>query len=227
VPIAPPPAPSSPASSIYSVQRIIAEKVVLRVGLDGQIDARALAARGIRIADADRRDPRLVGRAREQQRHARTVVETFVTRYPGFIVQTGDVCSLSTNAKPDLRTFFEDHDDPWMQVMLRRVLDRREAAANVARVPDQDVPPSAVAASAEAPPPSMTTLVRDPALIAAARARQREREQQAQATPPRGTAGQQGIAAAQGEKEHQADPVPPPTPAPRRPPPSWDGGFGR
>lgn len=214
----------STAPGLRSIQRLIDDKVVLRLDLNGEIDRRALARQGITIADADRRDPRLVGRAREQRRHARAVVEQFVTRHPGFIVKTGDVCSLSPNTKPDVRAFFDHHDDPWMQMMLRRVIDRHQAT-EVSRVEIEAAvssPDATPGQSAVSPP--MTTLQRDPAIIAAAQTRLRESErQQGEADVQRPASAPPATDAAANEKDGEAGSPPPP----RRPPPGWDGGFGR
>ena len=230
-PIAPTPgsetAPSSPAFGTYPVQRIIAERITLRLGLDGQIDTRALSKKGIRIADVDRRDPRLIGRAKEQQRRAREVVEHFVAKYPSFIVKTGDLCSLSAKTKPDVRAFFEGHDDPWMQVMLRRVFDRHQAA-EVARATDAAKPMPNVTVGQGTNPTSMTTLERDPAMIATAQARLREiKDAQANAAARVAAVGQHAKNVAPDESDGQADPSIPRRPGARRPPPGWDGGFGR
>lgn len=230
-PIAPTPAsetaPSSPAFGIYPVQRIIAERIALRLGLDGQIDTRALSTKGIRIADADRRDPRLIGRAKEQQRRAREVVEHFVAKYPGFIVKAGDLCSLSAKTKPDVRAFFEGHDDPWMQVMLRRVFDRHQAA-EVARATDAAKPMPNVMVGQGTNPTSMTILERDPAMIATAQARLREIERkQVNAAARLAAVGQHAENVAPDESNGQTGPSIPRRPGARRPPPGWDGGFGR
>lgn len=224
---APETAPPSPAFGTYPVQRIIAERIALRLSLDGQIDTRALATKGIRIAEADRRDPRLIGRAKEQQRRARGAVEHFVTKYPGFIVKTGDLCSLSAKAKPDVRAFFEGHNDPWMQVMLRRVFDRHQAA-EVARATDAAKPMPNVMVGQGTNPTSMTILERDPAMIAAAQARLREIERaRANAAVPRAAVGPHLKNIGSDESDRRVEQPSPRQSGPRRPPPGWDGGFGR
>lgn len=220
--------PASAAFRVYSVQRLIADKVVLRLDLNGEIDARSLARRGITIADADRRDPRLVGKAREQRRHAREVVEHFVTRYPGFIVKAGDVCSLSVKTKQDVRAFFDQHDDPWMQMMLRRVFDQHQAAERSRVAKDAATSLPRVEADQVATSPAMTTLERDPAMIAAAQARLREKERdQANAAARLAAAKQPAKDIAPEKSDGPAGPPTVSTPGPKRPPPGWDGGFGR
>lgn len=219
-------APDAPR--VHSVQRLIAEKRVLRLDLNGQIDARALAQQGIVIADADRSNPRLVGRAREQRLYAQKVVENFVTKYPEFIVEADDLCSLSARAKPDVRAYFENHDDPRMQLLLRRRYDQHKAA-EAARARDRSMAPASNASTADSTAPSLTsTLERDPAMIAAAQARARERQRQrGDAEVPPASKSQPSTAAPAAQQEVAREAPRPQKPGPRRPPPGWDGGFGR
>lgn len=229
------PAPMLPATPpipamtlVHSVQRIVEEKIVLRLDSNGEIDARALVRQGITIADADRRNPRLVGRAQEQRRHARQVVETFVTKHPEFIVEANDVCSLSPKTKPDVLEFFENHDGPGMQAMLRRVFDQHQAAERSRVARDAATSLTHVAADQVAIPPAMTTLERDPAMIAAAQARLREQERERANAAARLAAAKHPAKDIAPEKsDGPAGPPTPSTPGPKRPPPGWDGGFGR
>lgn len=216
------------APGAFSVQRIIADKIVLRLGRDGQIDAQALARQGVSIADADRRDPRLIGKAREQKLYARKVVENFVTKYPGFIVLAGDGCLLSAKTKPDVRAFFENHNDPSMQVMLRRAFDQHKVAKASPVAMDAVASPTDVRPQPVVEPSSMTILQRDPAMIAAAQARLSDQaRQQANTAARQEAAVKRSKIVAANNRDGRARSPTPPISEPRWPPPGWDDGFER
>lgn len=216
-----PKAPSKQSEAhIMSVQKIIADKVVLRVGDEGRIDADALAKRGVIIAEADRGNPRLLGRAREQRAYARQAVEGFVTKYPGFV--DGDDISgyrLSSKAMAIMTEFARDYDDNEMQSILKRAkASRATAATGPAAAAQQSA--TGVAAPPPAPSSSMSVLVRDHEMIEAAMAHAAHKRRQIAAAEVRRQAKIDARAGVDAQAPSLSQPSTRPARA-RRLPPGW------
>jgi hypothetical protein len=198
------------APPVMTVQRVIDSKTRLRVGSDGRIDDELLARQGVKIAEGDRKNKRLLGLALAQEDYARRAVTNFVKRAPSFVTERDGRYLLSPKTKSDIAMLARDHDSPALQIVLQMAWEQHRAG----EVTQEE--------QVTTPSPRYTTAERDDA-IATAKADQEERRQRAVTS----VAGVEKTHSSASETP-AAPPSPPAAVPPRRPPRDWDrDGQGR